>query len=97
MSISNQNNDVSLDKGLQKHMSKEHCKHGFIDQVKYRKRASKRTWTDREYHVQDSADFAHKDLKFYFDTNQFPVLPFCGPHPKSRGARGLVKHYNLPF
>ena len=33
----------------------------------------------------------------YSDTNQFPALPFCGPHPKPRGARGLSKHYNLRF
>ena len=43
-------------------MSKEHRKNGVIDQGKYRKRASKRKWTDREYHVQDNADVAHKDL-----------------------------------
>ena len=30
-------NDVSLDKELQKHLSKEHRKHGVIDQGKYRK------------------------------------------------------------
>ena len=57
-------NDVSLAKTFQKNMSKEHRKHGVIDQVKYRKRSSKRKWTDREYHVQDNADVAHKDVKF---------------------------------
>ena len=40
-----QNNDVSLDKESQKHLSKEHIKHGVIDQVKYRKISSKRKWT----------------------------------------------------
>ena len=39
-------NDVSMDKQFQKHLHKEHCKHGFIDQVKYRKRSSKIKWTD---------------------------------------------------
>ena len=33
----------------------------------------------------------------YFNTNQFPVLPFCVPHYKSHGARGLSKHYYLHF
>ena len=35
-------------------------------------------WIDREYHVQDNADVAHKEVKMYCDTNQFPELPFCG-------------------
>ena len=39
-------NDVSLSKKFQKHLSKEHRKYGFIDQVKYRKRSSKIKWTD---------------------------------------------------
>ena len=46
-----ENNDASLDKQLQKNLSKGHRKHGVIDQGKYRKIASKRKWTDREYHV----------------------------------------------
>ena len=36
-------------------------------------------------------------MKLYCDTNQFLPLPFCGPHPKPRGARGASKHYNLRF
>ena len=68
------------------------CKHGVIDQGKDRKIASKIKWTDREYHVQDNADVAHKDVKMYCYTNQFPELPFCGSHPKPHGARGLGKH-----
>ena len=42
-----QNNDVSMAKEFQKHMSKKHLKHGFIDQVKYKKRSSKIKWTYR--------------------------------------------------
>ena len=42
-----QKNDVSLDKELQKHLSKDDRKHGIIDQGKYRKGDSKRKWTDR--------------------------------------------------
>ena len=44
-------NDVSLAKHFQKYLSMEHRKLGVIDQGKYRKRSSKRKWTDREYHV----------------------------------------------
>ena len=43
-------------------MSKEHHKHGVIDQGKYRKIASKLKWTDREYPVQDNANVAYKDV-----------------------------------
>ena len=53
-------------------MSKEHWKNGVIDQRKYIKIASKRKWTYREYHVQDNADVAHKHVKMYWDTKQFP-------------------------
>ena len=90
-----QKNYVSLTKAFQRHLSKEHRKHGVIDQCKYRKIFIKRKWIDREYHVQDNADVSHKEVKMYYDTNQFPELPFCGPHTKPHDARGLNKHYNL--
>ena len=61
------------------------------------KRSSKRKWTDREYHVKDNADVAHKYVKIYCDTNQFPALPFFGSHTKPRGSRGLIKHCRLRF
>ena len=88
---------VSLAKEFQKHLSKEHKKHGVIDKGKYRKRASKRKWTDREYHFQDNAEVAHKDVKIYCDTSQFPELTYCVPHINPHGARGLSKNYNLRF
>ena len=50
-----------------------------------------------EYHVQDNADVAHKDVKMHCDTNQSPTLRFCGSYPKPHVARGLGKHYNLLF
>ena len=78
-------------------LSKEHRKHGVIDQVNYGKISIKINWTEREYHVQDNADVAHKYVKIYCDTNQLPALPFCGLHPKPHGARGLSKHYHLRF
>ena len=50
-------------------MSKEHHEHGVTDQVKYRRRASKRELIDQEYHVQDNSYVAYKYLKIYCDTN----------------------------
>ena len=49
------------------------------------------------YHVQDNTDVAHKYVKMYCDTNQFPTLPFCGSHPKPHGEIRLGKHYHLRF
>ena len=54
-------------------------------------------WTEIKYHVQDNASVELKDVKIYCNTNQFPALPFCGPHYKPHGARGLGKHYHLRF
>ena len=56
-----------------------------------------RKWTGRKYHVQDNTAVELKDVKIYFNTNQFPALPFCGPHSKPHGSRGLSKHYNFRF
>ena len=33
----------------------------------------------------------------YCNKNQFPTLPWYGPHSKPHGARGLSKHYHLRF
>ena len=52
-------------------MSKEHHIHGVIDQGKYTKIASKIKFTDREYHVKDNSDVAHKYVKMYCYTNKF--------------------------
>ena len=65
--------------------------------MKDRKRASKRKWKDRDYHVQYNSDVAHKYVKIYYDTNQFPALPFLVSHPKHHGARGLGEHYHIRF
>ena len=54
-------------------------------------------WTDREYHVQYNADFAHKYVIIYCNTNQFPELPCCGTHSKPHSAIRLSKHYHLRF
>ena len=53
--------------------------------------------TDRQYHVQDDAAVSHKYVRMYSNKNQFPALPFCGPHSKPHGARGLSKNYHLRF
>ena len=56
-----------------------------------------RKWTDRQYHVQDNADVENKYVKIYCKKSQFPALPFCGPHSKPHGARGLGKNYHFRF
>ena len=92
-----QNNDVSLAKEFQKHQYSDNSRHGVIGQGKDRKRDSKRKWTDRDYHVQDNANVAQKDVKMYCDTNQLPEFPFCGSHPKPRRSSVLSKHYHILF
>ena len=89
--------DVNLATEFQKNPSIDARKHGVIDQGKDRKISRKIKLTDREYHLQDSSDVAHKDVKIYCDTNQFLALPFCGSHPKPHGARVLGKHYHIRF
>ena len=54
-------------------------------------------WIDRQYHVQDNSDVAHQDMRMYFNTNQFPLLLFCGPYSKPHGSRGMSSHYHLLF
>ena len=56
-----------------------------------------RKWTQRQYQAQDNADFEHKDVKMYFNSNQLPELSFCVPHYKPHGAKGSSKHYHLSF
>ena len=89
--------DTILAEEFQKHLSKNDRKHGVIDQGKDRKKASKRKCIDRQYRLQDNSDVAHKDVKMYCDTNQFPALPFCGSRPKPHGARSLGKNYHIRF
>ena len=56
-----------------------------------------RRCTDRQYHVQNNADVEHEYVRINCNTNQFPVLSFCGPHTKPRGARGLSRYYHFRF
>ena len=89
--------DVSLAREFKDHLEGEHRKNGVIDQGKLRKRYMNRKWTEMKYHIQDNADIELKDLKMYCNTSQFPTLPFCVPHYKPHGARGVGKHYHLSF
>ena len=61
------------------------------------KKTSEREFPNRDYHVQNNADVAQKDVKMYCDTKKLPELPFCGTHTKPHGARGLSKLYHLCF
>ena len=56
-----------------------------------------RKWIERKDHVQDNSVVELKDVKLYCNTNQFPALPFCGPHSKPHGVRGMSKHYHFSF
>ena len=97
MHTGTENKDVSLAQEFKNHLEEEHRQNGVIDQGKSRKLFMERKWTERKYHVQDNTSVELKDVKMYCNKNQFPVLPFCGPHSKPHGARGLGKHYHLRF
>ena len=45
----------------------------------------------------DNADIELKDVKIYYNTNQFPELSFYGPHYKPHDERGLIKHHHFRF
>ena len=89
--------NASLACVFQKHLSNAARKHGVIDQEKYKKWASKRKWTEREYHVHNDDYIAHKYVKMFCNTNQFPPFPFCGPHRKPHGVRQYSKYYHIQF
>ena len=78
-------------------MSNVAHKHGVIDQGNYKKLVSKQNCTGREYHDHNDADIAHKDVKMFCNTNQFPSFPVYGPRTKPHGVRGLSKHYHMRF
>ena len=77
--------DVSLAQEFKNHLEGEHRKNGVIDQGKSRKIFINRKWTEIKYHVQDNSDVELKYVKMFCNTNQFPTLPFCGPHSKPHG------------
>ena len=57
----------------------------------------KKKCIDIQYHVQNNYDVAHKYVRIYCNKNKFLSLPFCGPHFKHHGARGMSKHYHFRF
>ena len=82
---------------MSKNLSTAACKHGVIDQGKYKKQASKWNCIEREYHVHNDADVAQIYMKMFCNTNHFPSFPFCGLHKKSHGVRGLSKQNHIRF
>ena len=81
--------DVSLAKEFQKYLSNYDRKYGAIDQGKDSKIATKIKWSDREHHVQDNSDAAHKDVKMYCDNNKLPSLPCLGFTYKASWSKGV--------
>ena len=69
--------------------------HGLLYHNSYRKRSSKRKWTDHEYHVLYIKYGPYSSVKISCATTHFPPLPSCGPHAKPHGMRGLSKHYHF--
>ena len=97
MHTGTQNNDVSLSKEFQHHLTKEHRKYGVIDQVNYKKRFMEIKWTDTQYHIQYNAAVENQNVIMYCNTSQFPELSFFGPHYKPNVAKGLINHYHFLF
>ena len=52
-------------------------------------------FTEWDYHDQEGTDVAHKYVKIFCNTNQFPSFTFFGPHTKPHGVRGFIKHYYM--
>ena len=65
MHTDNQKYDVILAKEFQRRLTKEHLKNVVFDQGKNNKLFTERKWTDIQYHVQDNADVANKDVIMY--------------------------------
>ena len=91
------NNDVSLAKELQQHLSREHHKNGVIDQGKYTKIPNEIKWTDREYNVQDNADVAQKYVKMYCNITNSQHYHFVVQITNLMAWGGLSENYHLSF
>ena len=92
-----ENKDLSLAKEFKDHLEGQYRQNGVIDQGKPIKIFMEIKCTERKYHVQDNVLVELKDVKMYCNINQFPALPFCGPHSKPHSARGISKHYQFRF
>ena len=86
---------ISLAREFQKHIPYPSHEHGVIDQCKDIKQYVKQNCTNYEYTVQYRKDVQYASVKMSCGTTNFPALPFCGPHVKLYGVRGLSKHYHL--
>ena len=86
---------ISPERVFQKHLSDQTSSHGFIDHIKYRKRASNCKWRDCEYCVQYNKDVIQKSVKMACASTQFHSLSFSVPYATPHGVRGLIKHYHL--
>ena len=75
--------DVSLVREFKKHLSNTACKYGAINEEKNKKQSSKLKFTERDYHVQDNDDVAHKYFKIFCDTTQFPPFAIFWPTQKN--------------
>ena len=67
---------VSLAIEFQKYMSTAALEHGVIAQGKYKKWASKKNWTEREYHSQNDSDVVHKYMKTFCNLKSFHYCHF---------------------
>ena len=92
---STQKHGISLAREFQKHRSDTSHRNGVIDQIRYIKWVSQRKWTEHAYHVQDRNNVTKKSVEISCAITYFPAFPFCGPHIKPHGVRGLRKHYHL--
>ena len=50
-----------------------------------------------EYSFQEDTDVSHKDIKIFFNQNQFPSFQYCGPNTQQHGIRGFSNHYHMQF
>ena len=88
-------NYISLEMEFQKNILDPSRKKYVMDQGKYRKWASQRHWTEREYHVQDKQYVSQTSVKISCATTQFLGFLFCGLHIIPHGLQDLIKYYHL--
>ena len=67
-------------------MSKEHRKHGVIDQGEYSNISSKMKWTDRDYPVQDNADVEQTFIVIPNNSHRYHFVV----HIQSRMEQGVL-------
>ena len=88
--------DVSFAREFQKYLSNAEHKHGVIDQVRYKKEQLNESGKKWNIMFRRMPMLRTNTWRCFY-TNQFSSLPFCGPHTKPHGVRGLSKHYHMIF